>query len=37
MDLKETTMINEAHGDEITIHPDYFVLVSSSSSCKVYY
>ncbi|CAD8154499.1 unnamed protein product [Paramecium octaurelia] len=32
--LKERTMINQAHGDEITKHPDFLVLVSSSDTCK---
>ncbi|CAD8056172.1 unnamed protein product [Paramecium primaurelia] len=34
IELKERTIINQAHGDEITKHPDFLYLISSSDSCK---
>ncbi|CAD8175334.1 unnamed protein product [Paramecium octaurelia] len=34
MQLQERTIINQAHGDEITKYPEILQLISSSQSCK---
>ncbi|CAD8163352.1 unnamed protein product [Paramecium pentaurelia] len=34
MQLQEQTIINQAHGDEITKYPEFLQLISSSESCK---
>ena len=35
LNLQREHIINKAHGDEITVVPDFFINVGTSASCKV--
>lgn len=35
IDIQKEHLINKAHGDEVTVVPEFFINVGTSASCKV--